>query len=96
MKASELRAKDVAALEKEVSDLLKAHFGLRMQKATQQLSNTSVLSKTRRDIARARTIITEKKKGAAKSAKPKQQRQARPRSSVPSSAAWSATSAPRP
>ncbi len=66
MKASELRAKDVAALEKEVSDLLKAHFGLRMQKATQQLSNTSVLSKTRRDIARVRTILTEKKKGAAK------------------------------
>jgi len=66
MKASELRAKDVAALEKEVSDLLKAHFGLRMQKATQQLSNTSVLKKTRRDIARVRTILTEKKKGAAK------------------------------
>jgi large subunit ribosomal protein L29 len=66
MKASELRAKDVAALEKEVSDLLKAHFGLRMQKATQQLSNTSAMGKTRRDIARVRTIITEKKKGAAK------------------------------
>ena len=66
MKASELRAKDVAALEKEVSDLLKAHFGLRMQKATQQLSNTSALGKTRRDIARARTILAEKKKGAAK------------------------------
>jgi large subunit ribosomal protein L29 len=66
MKASELRAKDVAALEKEVSDLLKAHFGLRMQKATQQLSNHSALGKTRRDIARARTIIAEKKKGAAK------------------------------
>ena len=66
MKASELRAKDVAALEKEVSDLLKAHFGLRMQKATQQLSNHSVLGKTRRDIARARTILAEKKKGAAK------------------------------
>jgi large subunit ribosomal protein L29 len=66
MKASELRAKDVAALEKEVSDLLKAHFGLRMQKATQQLSNTSALGKTRRDIARVRTILTEKKKGAAK------------------------------
>ena len=41
MKASELRAKDVAGLEKEVSDLLKAHFGLRMQKATQQLTNHS-------------------------------------------------------
>ena len=66
MKASELRAKDVAALEKEVSDLLKAHFGLRMQKATQQLSNTSALGKTRRDIARVRTILTEKQKGAAK------------------------------
>jgi large subunit ribosomal protein L29 len=65
-KASELRGKDVAALEKEVSDLLKAHFGLRMQKATQQLTNNSQLKKTRREIARARTIIAEKKKGAAK------------------------------
>jgi len=67
MKVSdELRAKDVAALEKEVSDLLKAHFGLRMQKATQQLSNTALLPKTRRDIARARTILAQKKKEAAK------------------------------
>jgi len=66
MKASELRAKDTAALEKEVSDLLKAHFGLRMQKGTQQLNNTSTLGKTRRDIARAKTILAEKKKGAAK------------------------------
>ena len=65
MKASELRAKDVAALEKEVSDLLKAHFGLRMQKGTQQLSNTATLGQTRRDIARAKTILAEKKKGAA-------------------------------
>lgn len=66
MNASELRSKDVTALEKEVSDLLKAHFGLRMQKATQQLSNHTVLGKTRRDIARAKTILVEKKKGAAK------------------------------
>ena len=50
MKASELRAKDVAGLEKEVSELLKAHFGLRMQKATQQLTNHSQLGKTRRDF----------------------------------------------
>ena len=64
MKASELRAKDVAALEKEVSDLLRAHFGLRMQKATQQLSNTAQLGRTRRDIARAKTILAEKKKAA--------------------------------
>ncbi len=65
-KASELRAKDVAGLEKEVTDLLKAHFGLRMQKATQQLSDSSQLGKTKRDIARAKTILAEKKKGAAK------------------------------
>ena len=66
MKASELRAKDVPALEKEISELLKAHFNLRMQKATQQLSNHSQLARTRRDIARARTILSEKKKGSAK------------------------------
>jgi large subunit ribosomal protein L29 len=66
MKASELRAKDVPALEKEVSDLLKAHFGLRMQKATQQLNNHSQLGKTRRDIARAKTVLAQKKKGATK------------------------------
>jgi large subunit ribosomal protein L29 len=66
MKASELRTKDVAALEKEVSDLLKAHFGLRMQRATQQLTNNSQLGKTRRDIARVKTVLAEKKKGAAK------------------------------
>jgi large subunit ribosomal protein L29 len=65
MKASELRAKDVAALEKEISELLKAHFGLRMQKATQQLNNHTQLARTRRDIARARTILAEKKKEAA-------------------------------
>jgi large subunit ribosomal protein L29 len=66
MKTSELRTKDVAALEKEVADLLRAHFGLRMQKATQQLTNHTVLRKTRRDVARVKTILNEKKKGAAK------------------------------
>ncbi len=65
MKASELRAKDVAALEAEVKSLLKAHFGLRMQKATQQLQNHTLLGKTKRDIARVKTILAEKKKEAA-------------------------------
>lgn len=64
MKASELRTKDVAALEKEIGDLLKAHFGLRMQRATQALANNSQLGKTRRDIARAKTILAEKKRAA--------------------------------
>ncbi len=60
MDAKELRAKDEAALNKELQDLLRAHFSLRMQKATQQLSNTSQIAKTRRDIARVRTLLTEK------------------------------------
>ena len=68
MKASELRAKDVAGLEKEVADLLKAHFGLRMQKATQQLNNTATLRSTRRDIARAKTILAEKQAAEASKA----------------------------
>ncbi len=65
-KASELRAKDVAALETEIKELLKSHFNLRMQRATQQLQDNSAMKKTRRDIARVRTILTEKKQGAAK------------------------------
>ncbi|MCX7273517.1 MAG: 50S ribosomal protein L29 [Burkholderiales bacterium] len=60
MKASELRAKDPEALTKELGELLKAHFSLRMQIATQQLNNTSQLGKTRRDIARVRTLLREK------------------------------------
>ena len=64
MKTTELRQKDVSGLEAEVKSLQKAHFGLRMQKATQQLNNTSTLRSTRRDIARAKTILVEKKKAA--------------------------------
>jgi large subunit ribosomal protein L29 len=60
MKSSELRAKDQAQLDKELQELLKAQFSLRMQKATQQLSNSSQIKKVRRDIARARTILREK------------------------------------
>ncbi len=67
MNTSELRQKDVAGLQSEVKALQKAHFGLRMQKATQQLNNTATLRSTRRDIARAKTILVEKQ-SAAKSA----------------------------
>jgi large subunit ribosomal protein L29 len=59
-KAAALRDKDVAGLATEIKDLQKAHFGLRMQKATQQLTNTSTLRVTRRDIARAKTILAQK------------------------------------
>jgi len=60
MKPSELRGKESADLQKELESLLRAQFGLRMQLATQQLTNTSQLKKVRRDIARVRTIMKEK------------------------------------
>ena len=60
MKATELRAKSAGELNQELLDLLKAQFSLRMQLATQQLSNTSQLGKVRRDIARVRTLLREK------------------------------------
>ena len=60
MKNSELRSKETAELQTELESLLKAQFSLRMQKATQQLSNTSQLPKVRRDIARVRTLMAEK------------------------------------
>jgi large subunit ribosomal protein L29 len=60
MEAKELRAKDVAALNKELQELLRAQFSMRMQKATQQLSNTTQMRNVRRDIARVRTVLTQK------------------------------------
>ena len=55
----DLRAKDAAGLAIEVKELQKAHFSLRMHKATQQLNNTGQLKITRRAIARAKTIAAE-------------------------------------
>ena len=60
MSAAELKAKSAEELQQELNSLLKAQFGLRMQKATQQLTNTSQLGKVRRDIARVRTLLAEK------------------------------------
>ncbi len=60
MKASELQGKGTDDLRKELESLLKAQFSMRMQKATQQLTNTSQLRKVRRDIARVRTVLATK------------------------------------
>jgi large subunit ribosomal protein L29 len=60
MKVSELREKTVDELNEELLALLKAQFGLRMQLATQQLSNNSQIGKVRRQIARVRTLLREK------------------------------------
>ena len=64
MKASELRSKSEADLGKELNELLKAQFSLRMRLATQQLTKTSEIQNVRRDIARVRTLIGEKAKTA--------------------------------
>jgi large subunit ribosomal protein L29 len=62
MKAAELKGKSPDELQQELNSLLKAQFSLRMQKATQQLTNTSQLGKVRRDIARVRTVMAQKTK----------------------------------
>ena len=59
MNTSELRQKDAAGLTTEIKELQKAHFNMRMQKATQQLTNTAQMKVTRRAIARAKTIQAE-------------------------------------
>ena len=64
MKAAELRGKNPAELKTELDSLLRAQFSLRMQLATQQLSNSSEIARTRQAIARVRTIMTEKAKQA--------------------------------
>lgn len=60
MKASELKKKSTDDLQKELIALLKEQFSLRMQHATQQMSNTSRLGQVRLDIARVRTVLHEK------------------------------------
>jgi len=66
MKAAELKGKSPDELQQELNSLLRAQFSLRMQKATQQLTNTSQLGKVRRDIARVRTVLAQKTKGQGK------------------------------
>ena len=60
-----LAAKSATELQTELNALLKEQFGLRMQKATQQLQDTSKIKSARRNIARARTLIHQKKAGGA-------------------------------
>ena len=55
-----LAAKSPAELRTELAALLKEQFGLRMQLATQQLTNTEKLKHVRRNIARARTLLHQK------------------------------------
>ncbi len=56
----ELKGKTPAELKTELEALLKEQFGLRMQRATQQLTNTAKLKDVRRGIARVRTLLAQK------------------------------------
>ncbi|KKO43849.1 50S ribosomal protein L29 [Arsukibacterium ikkense] len=60
MKASELKAKSVEELNTELLGLLREQFNMRMQAATGQLAQTHLLKQVRRNIARVKTILTEK------------------------------------
>lgn len=60
MKATELREKSADELNDELMKLLKEQFNLRMRKATGQLNQTHLLRQVRRDIARVKTVMTDK------------------------------------
>lgn len=65
MKSSELRSMSVVDLEKELHELLREQFNLRMQKGSGQLTRTHLLKNVRLNIARVKTILTEKAKAGA-------------------------------
>lgn len=66
MNANELRSNSADELQKQLEDLLKEQFNLRMQKGTGQLSRPSQMRIVRRDIARIKTVMTEIKAGSGK------------------------------
>jgi len=62
MKAKELREIDHQELVEKESSLRQEIFNLRFQKATGQLTNTAIIGKTRKELARIKTILNEQKK----------------------------------
>ncbi|QVL50665.1 MAG: 50S ribosomal protein L29 [Thiocapsa sp.] len=64
MKANELRTRSREDLQKELMNLLREQFNLRMQRGTGQLSKPSQMKAVRREIARVKTIMGEQKAGA--------------------------------
>ena len=68
MKAAELREKTVEELQSELLEELRSQFNLRMRKGTGQLDKPSEMKRTRRNIARIKTLINEKQTAAGKEA----------------------------
>jgi large subunit ribosomal protein L29 len=67
MNVSEMKSKTVVELNTELSSLLQEQFNMRMQKGMGQMTNMNELRRVRRDIARVKTIITQKSTGTEKS-----------------------------
>ena len=65
-KNDDLRAKGAEELNKELLELRRAQFGLRMQTATQSLTKNSEIGRVRKQIARVHTLINQKSKASAK------------------------------
>jgi large subunit ribosomal protein L29 len=65
-KATELRAKSAQDLTKELLELRRAQFGMRMQLATQSLTKHSEIERVRKQIARVHTLLNEKSKASSK------------------------------
>ena len=59
MKAQELRTLDKSGLKEKIISLGQELFNLRFQKATGQMTNTALIGKTKRDLARAKTLLRE-------------------------------------
>ncbi len=64
MKASELREKSVEELQQEVENLVKEQFNYRMQQSTGQMGQSHLFKQVKKDIARVKTVLTEKRKEA--------------------------------
>jgi len=64
MKAKELRSSDLAGLQKQLEDLLREQFNLRMQRGVGQLTRPSRMKAVRRDIARVKTVMAQMKAGS--------------------------------
>ena len=80
MKSADVRAMTVDQIDDEVLKLKKEQFNLRFQRATGQLENTSRVRDVRRDIARLKTIMRQKRGAAPASAKPQRATRAKSKS----------------
>lgn len=95
MKASDARAMTVDQIDDEVLKLKKEQFNLRFQRATGQLENTARVRLVRRDIARLKTIATQKRAGTEPAIRAQDLRAAKPKAPKPATEAAPA-SKPKP